>query len=71
MKRKYRDSLKETAFKYGNPNVVYIYVEPPTIDTCKERRGRGKWDSIIDNMWNNFEFPDRSECDELIFYKQN
>ena len=70
MKKKYRTLLKETAFKYGIPNIIYIYVEAPSIDECKERRGHGKWDGIIDRMWNEFEFPDRNECNELIFYKQ-
>ena len=70
MKKKYREQLKETALKYGTPSIVYVYIEPPSIETCKERRGHGKWDSIIDNMWKNFEFPDRSECDELVFFKQ-
>ena len=70
MKKKYRTQLKETALKYGTPNIVYIYVEAPSIEICKERRGHGKWDSIIERMWGDFEFPDRSECDDFIFYKQ-
>ena len=70
MKKKYRNQLKETAQKYGNPKIVYVYIEAPSIEECKKRRGNGKWDSIIDRMWSEFEFPDRSECDQLIFYKQ-
>jgi len=70
MKKKYRDQLKETALKYGKPNIVYVYVEAPSIEVCKERRGGGKWGSIVDNMWNNFEFPDKSECDKLVIEKQ-
>lgn len=70
IKKKNRAQLKEFALKFGTPNIIYIYVEPPSIEICKERRGHGKWDSIIDRMWNEFEFPDRSECNDLIFYKQ-
>ena len=70
VKKKYRTQLKEMALKFGTPNIIYIYVEPPSIEDCKDRRGHGKWDSIIDRMWGEFEFPDRYECDELIFYKQ-
>jgi predicted kinase len=70
VKKKYRELLKETALKYGSPNIIYVYVEAPSIEECKERRGHGKWDSIIDRMWNDFEFPDRGECSELIWYKQ-
>ena len=70
VKKKYRTQLKETALKYGNPNFVYIYIEAPSINECKERRGHGKWDSIIDRMWGDFEFPDKSECDDFVFYKQ-
>ena len=70
LKSKYRTELKKTAFKYGKPNIVYIYVEAPSIDECKKRRGNGKWNSIIDRMWESFEFPDKSECNQLVFYKQ-
>ena len=70
IKKKYRTQLKETAFKYGSPNIAYIYVEAPSVEECKERRGHGRWDSIIDRMWNDFEFPDRSECDSFVFFKQ-
>lgn len=70
VKKKYRTQLKEVILKYDRPNIVYVYVEAPSIEACKERRGHGKWDSIIDRMWGDFEFPDRSECDYLIFYKQ-
>lgn len=70
MKKKYRTELKEIALKYGTPNIIYVYVEAPSIEECKRRRGFGKWNSIIDRMWGNFEFPDIGECNELIFYKQ-
>ena len=71
VKKKYRTQLIQTAEKYGATHFVYIYVEAPSVEECKKRRGNGKWDSIIDRMWNDFEFPDRSECDDLIFYKNN
>ena len=70
LKKKYREQLKEQANKYGSPNIIYVYIEAPSIAECKRRRGNGKWDSIIDRMWGEFEFPDRSECNELLFYKQ-
>ena len=70
MKKKYREELLNEIRKYGNPKITYIYVEAPSIEECKKRRGNGKWDEIVDRMWNNFEFPDYNECDKLIFYKQ-
>jgi len=70
MKKKYRTELKETVLKYGKPNIIYVYIEAPSLDECKKRRGNGKWDGIIDRMWKSFEFPDKSECDNLIIYKQ-
>lgn len=70
MKRKYREELVDEILKYANPKIIYIYIEAPSIDECKKRRGNGKWDAIVDRMWNNFEFPDYNECDNIIFYKQ-
>lgn len=70
LKKKYRQEFKDIALKYGNVNVVYIYVEAPSIQTCIDRRGGGKWEGIINRMWDSFEFPDNSECDKLILYKQ-
>ena len=51
-------------------NVVYVYVEAPSIQECIDRRGGGKWNDIIKRMLSDFEFPDKSECDKLIIYKQ-
>lgn len=70
LKRKYRDDLKETIRKHGNPKIIYVYVEPPSLDDCHARRiGEIDW-AIIQRMWNGFDFPDKSECDELIIHKQ-
>ena len=35
-----------------------------------KRRGGGKWNDIIKKMWSCFEFPDKSECNKMIIYKQ-
>lgn len=70
LKKKYRQEFKDLANKYANVNVVYIYVEAPSIQTCIDRRGGGKWVDIINRMWESIEFPDKSECNKLIIYKQ-
>ena len=70
LKKKYRTEFKNIASKYANVNVVYIYVEASSIQECIDRRGGGKWNDIIKRMLNDFEFPDKSECDKLIIYKQ-
>lgn len=66
LKRKYRDDLKREIFRYARPRIVYYYVDAP-MSECMERRGHGKWDGIIRRMYENFEFPDLSECDNFIF----
>lgn len=70
LKKKYRLDFKELAFKYANVNVIYVYVEAPSIQECINRRGGGKWNDIIKKMWSCFEFPDKSECNKMIIYKQ-
>ena len=70
LKKKYRLEFKDIASKYANVNVVYVYVEAPSIQECIDRRGGGKWNDIIKRMLSDFEVPDKSECDKLIIYKQ-
>lgn len=70
LKQKYRDNFKRIISKSKyNPKIIYIYVEASSIDINKERR-RGQIDgSVIDNMFNKFDFPLPSEYDELVFVK--
>ena len=70
LKRKYRDELISYAKKYADVKVVYIYIEAPSVEECIKRRGGGKWKSIVNQMWNNIDFPDKSECDEMLMIKQ-
>ena len=64
------DHTKQIASKYANVNVVYVYIEAPSIQECINRRGGGKWIGIINKMWSSFEFPDKSECNKLVMIKQ-
>ena len=70
LKKKYREDFKQIASKYANVNVVYVYIEAPSIQECINRRGGGKWIGIINKMWSSFEFPDKSECNKLVMIKQ-
>lgn len=72
LKKDYRDKFKTIVnqlYPKYTVNIIYVYVEAPSVEECITRRGGGKWNDIINNMWNQFEFPDKTECDELIIYK--
>lgn len=71
LKKKYRQAFIDIAEKFNHVNIVYVYVEAPSIEDCIRRRGEGKWKGIINRMWDEFEFPDKSECNKLIIYKQS
>lgn len=64
LKRKYRERFLEIMKPY-KPNIVYIYVEAPTLeDNFKRREGQIK-PEIIKRMASNFDFPLPSEFDQL------
>lgn len=70
LKKSYRKQFNDLAYKYSTPRIVYIYIEAPSIEECIKRRGGGKWEGIINKMYQGFDFPERGECDELIVIKQ-
>lgn len=68
VRRFYRDGYtKATLDKM--PRIVYVYVEADTIEEEKERRKNQMPLSVIDRMWNQLDFPDKSEYDDLIIVK--
>lgn len=69
LKRKYRQDIKRLIYSHSLPWIKYVYVEAPSIDTCIKRREGQIEPSIIKNMFDNFEFPDCDECNELILAK--
>lgn len=71
LNKRYRKALVEQ-IKDNNPNyvIIYIYLEPfGGVEVCKTRRAGQIKPDIIQRMWDNLEFPDYNECDELIKYK--
>lgn len=68
LKKKYRDNLKRLISKY-NTEVVYIYVEASSVEINKERRNGQIDRTIIDNMFDKFDFPQPSEYDKLLIIR--
>lgn len=64
--KKYRDSYTRMMIEY-KPTINYVYVEPKSIDKCKERREGMMPTEVIDRMFNYTEFPTCEECDNLFF----
>lgn len=65
-RRAYTDMAIMNKFK-----VVFIYINAPSIQECKKRRSGQMPMDVIDRMWNNLEFPNRTECNELYVLDQN
>lgn len=69
LKLQYRDELHKMIYKY-NPEIIYVYIEAPSIEDNKKRR-KGQIDSrTIERMAKSFDFPEFYEYDKLIIYKQ-
>ena len=69
LKLQYRDELHKMIYKY-NPEIIYVYIEAPSIEDNKKRR-KGQIDSrTIERMAKTFDFPEFYEYDKLIIHKQ-
>lgn len=69
LKRKYRKEYFDYAKKYDIVP-IYVYVEAPSLEENFKRRD-GEIDStIIQRMWDGFEFPNHSECYEMWLVDQ-
>lgn len=53
-----------------NPNVVFVYVEAPTLADNFERRHNQVGKKVIKRMFHNFEFPEFWEYDTLLVSQQ-
>jgi predicted kinase len=53
----------------SRPKIIYIQIYTP-IKTCIERRNKGFWVDIINNMNNNYQKPTEEEYDECILNYQ-
>lgn len=69
VKKKYRYAFIDMLLPF-HPRIVYVYVEAPSIEIQKKRREGMMPMSVIDKMWNDLDFPDYTECNELIIEKQ-
>lgn len=70
LKKKYRDSYKKYLDGFRDYNIIYIYVEAPSLeDNFKRREGMIK-PNIIKAMLDGMEFPTLSECNKLLIVDQ-
>lgn len=70
LKKKYRDEYKKYLDGFKDYNIIYVYVEAPSLeDNFKRRDGMIK-PSVIKAMWDGMEFPTLSECSKLILVDQ-
>lgn len=65
LRKKYRDSYTEMMMKYI-PYITYVYVESPSLAENKNRRKGMIPKKVIDHMWQWFDFPELTECNEFI-----
>lgn len=69
LKKKYREGYRLMAKKH-NFRLVFVYIEAPTLNENIIRREKEIDPEVIKRMWNNFEFPQKFECDELWMVSQ-
>ena len=69
VKKSYRKEYTNMVKGY-RPNIEYVYVEAPDLQSYYDRREGLMPLSVIDRMWSNFDFPDPTEYNNLTIYKQ-
>lgn len=69
LKKKYRDQYIDYIKKY-DVAPIYVYVEAPSLEENFKRRDGEIDSSIIQRMWDGFEFPNHSECYEMWLVDQ-
>lgn len=69
LKKKYRDQYIDYIKKY-DVAPIYVYVEAPSLEENFKRREGEIDSSIIQRMWDGFEFPNHSECYEMWLVDQ-
>lgn len=69
LKKKYREVYTKYAKEY-HFEPIFVYVEAPSLNDNFLRRKGVIDENVIQNMWNNMEFPTKDECSKLIAIKQ-
>ena len=69
LKKVYRDAYYNT-IKEFNVVPIFVYVEAPSLKDNFARRYGQIDESVIQHMWDTFEFPSKSECYELWLVDQ-
>lgn len=70
LKRVYRQEYLRKTLKY-NPLVKIIYIEAPSFDECMKRRNGEIDKRVYERMSKNFDFPQMTECHDMILVKQH
>ena len=69
LKKKYREPVVTKLINNGY-KIIYVYVEAPTLEINYKRRDGEVPQNVINRMALNFEYPEVTEFDEIIFDKQ-
>lgn len=69
LKKKYREPVVTKLVNNGY-KIIYVYVEAPTLEINYKRRDGEVPQNVITRMALNFEYPEVTEFDEIIFDKQ-
>lgn len=69
LKKKYREPVV-TKLRNNGYKIIYVYVEAPTLEINYKRRDGEVPQNVINRMALNFEYPEVTEFDEIIFDKQ-
>jgi len=70
LKKKYRVDIAEKVKKFGM-NIVYVYIEAPSLQTNIDRRKGQIKEEVFTNMIKNFEWPTYEEYDSFSKHKNN
>lgn len=70
VRRIYRNDYLDMVLPY-KPEIVYVYVEAPTLNHYYERRKGLMPLEVIDKMWNYFDFPEPIEFNKLVYYRSD
>jgi len=69
VRKMYRDAYTDMTLRFM-PRIVYVYIEAPDLQTYKDRRKGMMPLEVIDRMWSQFDFPEPTEYNEMIWDKQ-
>lgn len=67
VQKRYRDEFLKRILTIYDAKIVYVYCEAPDIEENYRRRDRMMPRKVIDRMWNQLDFPEPYEYDEIVY----